>query len=66
MDAADLEKAALDGPRGVITFADSMVTRSQLIFTVTGTTTLGSDSVGKGKLLEIAISDWITEVPRRA
>ena len=32
-------------------------------FTVTGTTTLGSDSVGKGELLKISIADWIDELP---
>ena len=64
VDAADLEKAALDG-RGVITFADSNGDEASVVFTVTGTTTLGSDSVGKGKLLEITISDWVTEVPDR-
>ena len=32
-------------------------------FTVTGTTTLGSDSVGKGELLKISIADWIDFKP---
>ena len=37
--------------------------RSHATFTVTGTTTLGSDSVGKGELLEISIADWIQAEP---
>ena len=32
-------------------------------FQVTGTTSLGSDSVGKGKLLKISLSDWIGDLP---
>ena len=32
-------------------------------FQVTGTMTLGSDSVGKGRLLKISLSDWIIALP---
>ena len=62
VDAADLAKAKSDG-ESVITFRDSNGDEETTVFTVTGTTTLGSDSVGKGKLLEIGISDWIALVP---
>ena len=47
----------------VITFRDSNGDEASAVFTVTGTTTLGSDSVGKGKLLKITISDWIDAMP---
>ena len=60
--AKDLNKAPDDG-MSVITFADSNGDTDTAIFTVKGTTTLGSDSVGKGKLLEIKISDWIQNAP---
>ena len=32
-------------------------------FQVTGTMTLGSESVGKGRLLTISLADWITDLP---
>ena len=59
--AKDLKKAATSG-ESAITFRDSNGEMASATFTVTGTTTLGSDSVGKGKLLEISISDWIASV----
>ena len=53
--------------------ADSGISRIKIVdadggdaieqFTVTGTTTLGSDSVGKGELLKISIADWIDFKP---
>ena len=42
---------------------DANGTAATEMFTVTGTTTLGSDSVGKGELLEISIADWIEHLP---
>ena len=62
IDAADLKKRKMDG-RSIITFRDSDGGEDTTVFTVTGTTTLGSDSVGKGKVLKISISDWIETLP---
>ena len=62
VDAKDLKKAMSDG-RSVITFRDSDGGEATTVFTVTGTTTLGSDSVGKGKTLKISISDWVADEP---
>ena len=61
VDAADLEKA--DNGESVIEFRDSNGDKADAGFKVTGTTTLGSDSIGKGKLLEISISDWVADLP---
>ena len=61
VDASDLEKA-LSG-ESVIMIVDADGGEAINIFTVTGTTTLGSDSVGKGEFLEISIADWIDAVP---
>ena len=61
VDAADLEKA--DDGVSVIEFRDSNGDKASANFKVTGTTTLGSDSVGKGKSLTISISDWIETEP---
>ena len=62
VDAKDLMKAGSDG-RSVITVSDSNGDEATVVFTVTGTTTLGSDSVGKGKSLEISIADWVEVAP---
>ena len=62
VDAKDLMKAGDDG-RSVITVSDSNGDEATVVFTVTGTTTLGSDSVGKGKSLEISIADWVEDAP---
>ena len=61
VDAGDLE-TDVNGD-SLISIRDSDGVTAELTFTVTGTTTLGSDSVGKGKLLEITISDWIENDP---
>ena len=61
VDASDLEKA-LSG-ESVIMIVDADGGEAINIFKVTGTTTLGSDSVGKGEFLEISIADWIDAVP---
>ena len=60
--AKDLDKATETG-MSRITFRDSNGEEASATFKVTGTTTLGSDSVGKGKLLKISIADWIQNVP---
>ena len=62
IEAGDLDKRLVDG-RSIITFRDSNGDEAKTAFTVTGTTTLGSDSVGKGKSLKISLSDWVGEVP---
>ena len=62
VDADDLDKAAANG-MSVIMIVDADGTEATETFTVTGTTTLGSDSVGKGELLEISIADWIGALP---
>ena len=60
--AKDLVKAADNGV-SVIMIRDADGFEAMGEFTVTGTTTLGSDSVGKGELLKISIADWIGLVP---
>ena len=60
--AKDLVKAAGTGV-SVIMIVDADGGGATDKFTVTGTTTLGSDSVGKGELLKISIADWIDYVP---
>ena len=60
--AKDLVKAANTGV-SVIMIVDADGGEATEEFTVTGTTTLGSDSVGKGELLKISIADWVDEVP---
>jgi hypothetical protein len=62
VDADDLDKAAANG-MSVIMIVDADGTTATETFTVTGTTTLGADSVGKGELLEISIADWIGALP---
>ena len=59
--AKDLVKA--DTGVSVIMIVDADGGEATEEFTVTGTTTLGSDSVGKGELLKISIADWIDDVP---
>ncbi len=61
VDASDLDKAS--NGVSVIMIVDANGTEATKNFTVTGTTTLGSDSVGKGELLKISIADWIEELP---
>jgi hypothetical protein len=60
--AKDLVKAADNGV-SVIMIRDADGFEAMGEFTVTGTTTLGADSVGKGELLKISIADWIGLVP---
>ena len=60
--AKDLVKNTADGI-SVIEIVDANGGSDDENFEVTGTTTLGSDSVGKGKLLKISIADWISLVP---
>ena len=59
--AKDLVKA--DTGVSVIMIVDADGGEAAEEFTVTGTMTLGSDSVGKGELLKISIADWIDELP---
>ena len=64
IEAKDLVfKGAANRSQIRITDANGGVARKP--FQVTGTLTLGSDSVGKGKILEIALSNWIANVPTR-
>ena len=60
--AEDLKKLSKDGNSNLVV-VDSNGDEAYAVFKVTGTTTLGSDSIGKGKLLEITIADWITALP---
>ena len=60
--AKDLVKAAGTGV-SIIMIVDADGGEDIEEFKVTGTTTLGSDSVGKGELLKISIADWINDVP---
>ena len=60
--AEDLKKLIDDGNSNLVV-VDSNGDEAYAVFKVTGTTTLGSDSIGKGKLLEITIADWITALP---
>ena len=63
--AKDLTTAdnGMDNGMSVVTMVDANGDRDTATFTVTGTTTLGADSVRKGRLLKISIADWISEVP---
>ena len=60
--AKDLVKAAVTGV-SIIMIVDADGGEAIEEFKVTGTTTLGSDSVGKGELLKISIADWIDDLP---
>ena len=46
-----------------VRFVDANGDDARARFQVTGTMTLGSDSVGKGKILKISLADWIIAVP---
>ena len=62
IEAKDLEIGG-DKGRSSIRITDAGGTVARATFQVTGTATLGSDSVGKGELLEISLSDWIATLP---
>ena len=62
IDAEDLVIGGNEG-RSRIRMTDANGDMARAVFQVTGTVTLGSDSVGKGKLLKISLSEWITDVP---
>ena len=49
--------------RSRIRINDADSTMARAVFQVTGTVTLGADSVGKGRILKISLSDWIVDVP---
>ena len=62
VSAEDLEFGGSENMSYVrITDADGDDARAR--FQVTGTMTLGADSVGKGRLLKISLSDWIIDLP---
>ena len=46
-----------------IRFVDANGTAADKPFQVTGTMTVGADSVGKGKILKISLVDWISALP---
>ncbi len=59
--AEDLEMG--ENNKSVLTLIDAAGTPVVTVFQVTGTMALGADSVGKGGLLKISLSDWIDEYP---
>ena len=62
IDSGDLKKRKGDGKSAIVVI-DANGDQAAKVFTVTGTVTLGSDTVGKGKLLKISLSDWIDDSP---
>ena len=52
-----------DNGMSYLLFADANGDPGRTRFQVTGTVTLGDDSVGKGKVLKISLSGWITDIP---
>ena len=62
VEAKDLKKNDDDG-KSELMVVDANGGEASATFQVTGTTVVGSDSVGKGKMLKISISDWITDLP---
>ena len=52
-----------DKGRSSIRITDANGDEARAVFQVTGTVTLGADSVGKGRVLKISLSDWITDTP---
>ena len=59
--AEDLEMGIAN--KSVLTLSDAAGTDVVTVFQVTGTMALGADSVGKGGLLKISLSDWIDDYP---
>ena len=62
IDAGGLEIGG-DKGRSSIRLTDADGTVARATFQVTGTVTLGADSVRKGTLLKVSLSDWITVLP---
>ena len=62
ISAGDL---VFDGPmnRSQIRIKDADGFEARAQFQVTGTMSLGADSVGKGKTLKISLADWIIDLP---
>ncbi len=52
-----------DNGMSYLRFTDANGDVARARFQVGGTVTLGADSVGKGRVLKIGLSDWITDVP---